>query len=73
MLPAADVRVDALRRLEGASDPDDLLAVAAAECRVCGTRATLVLGYGPSATTDDTEVLASLETPPPLAPNDVDI
>ncbi len=72
-VPASEVAVDALRRLEGASDPDDALAVLAAECRVCGTRGTLVLGYGPSASGDDTEVLEQLEAPPPPAPAEVDV
>jgi hypothetical protein len=45
--PAQDVRVDALLRLEGASDPDDMLAVAALVCPNCGTRGSLVVNYGP--------------------------
>ena len=42
-----------LRRLEGASDPDDMLAVVAVECANCGLRGSLVLNYGPTATEDD--------------------
>jgi hypothetical protein len=57
---AADMRVDALERLEGVSDPDDMLAVAALRCPVCNALGTLVLGYGPEAASDDSEVLALL-------------
>jgi hypothetical protein len=50
-----------LRRLEGASDPDDMLAVAAIRCPVCGARGTAVLGYGPNAAPEDSELLLRLE------------
>jgi hypothetical protein len=45
-----------LRRLEGASDPDDMLAVAAVSCPHCCCRGVLVLNYGPE-TTEASEVL----------------
>lgn len=60
--PAADLDVAHLRRMEGASDPDDLLAVIAAPCPVCGTRAVLVAHYGPTAGPADADVLAALPT-----------
>ena len=43
------VTAQALRRLEGASDPDDMLAVHGVTCPRCEARAALVLGYGPNA------------------------
>lgn len=52
-----------LRRLEGASDPDDMLAVAALTCPSCGTKGTLVLNYGPEASSTDDEVLQTLDVP----------
>jgi hypothetical protein len=58
--PAEEMQVDGLERLEGASDPDDMLAVVALVCPVCKTHGTLVLGYGPEADEDDAEVLAAL-------------
>lgn len=65
---AAALEVHAIERLEGASDPDDMLAVVAARCPRCGTGGTLVLGYGPDASVDDADVLAALpETGPPPA------
>ena len=57
---AAEMQVDDLRRLEGVSDPADMMAVAALVCPVCDTHGTLVLGYGPEASHDDAEVLALL-------------
>lgn len=61
---AASVEVTALRRTEGASDPDDMLAIAALTCPNCGTRATLTLGYGPESSEDDAEVLLRLSPVP---------
>jgi hypothetical protein len=60
---AAVFPIDELRRLEGASDPDDMLAVAALSCPECSARGTLVLAYGPEASLDDSEVLAALGDP----------
>jgi hypothetical protein len=63
VLRPADLLVHRLRRLEGASDPDDMLAVVGASCRGCGTDGTLVLGYGPAADPLDAAVLAGLVIP----------
>src|SRR2546429_3137865 len=49
-----------LRRLEGASDPDDMLAVVGLACPHCSAQGTAVLGYGPEAEAVDTEVLERL-------------
>jgi hypothetical protein len=57
---ASEMEVDALRRAEGVSDPADMLAVAALICPVCHTQGTLVVGYGPEAGLDDSDVLARL-------------
>jgi hypothetical protein len=59
--------VGALRRLEGASDPDEMLAVAALTCPNCATRGTLVLNYGPTATVEDAAALVGLDRPGPRA------
>jgi hypothetical protein len=57
----ADVILHSLRRLEGASDPDDMLAVAAVSCRSCGAKGVLVLNYGPESTPGESAVLVGLE------------
>jgi hypothetical protein len=62
--PATDIAgTHHLRRLEGASDPADMLAVAALTCPSCGTKGTLVLNYGPEATSIDDETLQCLDVP----------
>lgn len=58
---ADEVRLDMLRRTEGASDPDDMVAVAALTCAHCGTKGTLALKYGPAATVEEDEVLTRLD------------
>lgn len=63
VLAPEDVMVHRFRRLEGASDPDDMLAVVGAACPGCGTDGTLVLGYGPTADPDHAAVLARLDLP----------
>jgi hypothetical protein len=58
---ATIVSMSSLRRLEGASDPDDMVAVIAITCPSCSARGTAVLGYGPMATLQDSEVLKGLK------------
>jgi hypothetical protein len=55
--PADEVELRALRRSEGASDPDDMVALAAVECPRCGALGTVALKYGPEAPVDEAEVL----------------
>lgn len=56
-----DVELVALLRTEGASDPDDMTAVAAVACPHCGARGTLVLHYGATASAEHDEILRMLE------------
>lgn len=58
--PAATFTLQAQRRTEGASDPDDMLAILGLVCPSCGAHGTIVLGYGPESDADDAEVLAHL-------------
>jgi hypothetical protein len=59
--PATKFEVEAVRRLEGASDPDDMMTVVGARCPRCGAAGTLVLGYGPNATEDDAAISRALD------------
>jgi hypothetical protein len=59
--PAGETVYRQLRRLEGASDPDDMLAVVGLACPHCSAQGTAVLGYGPEAEAVDTEALERLE------------
>lgn len=54
---ADHVPILSVRRLEGASDPADMLAVCAVTCPNCDGRGTLVVGFGPSATMADSAFL----------------
>ena len=60
-LDPSTIDMRSLRRLEGASDPDDMMAVVALECDVCGSAGTMVLGYGPAASDVDGDVLRGLQ------------
>ena len=57
---ASAATMSSLRRLEGASDPDDMLAVVALACPNCGEQGTVVLGYGPASAPEDGDVLSAL-------------
>ena len=57
----ARVELHSLRRLEGASDPADMLAVAAISCPSCRAKGVLVLNYGPATTRGESDVLLGLE------------
>lgn len=58
---ASRVKMSSLRRMEGASDPDDMVAVVAIECPSCNAKGTLVLGFGPAASEEDSDVLHALQ------------
>jgi hypothetical protein len=58
--PANEFTLGAMRRTEGASDPDDMLAVVGLTCPRCSTLGTAVLGYGPEADPDDAEIVVHL-------------
>lgn len=60
---ATDLDLDALRRLEGASDPDDMVALLALTCPDCGSKGTALVHYGPNATQIEDELLLHVEEP----------
>jgi hypothetical protein len=75
---AAVVSMHSLRRLEGASDPDDMLAVAAVSCPSCGSRGTVTMMFGPMASPEEAMVMGSLRdcrddelAPPNSAPDEM--
>lgn len=57
---AAEVEVLEIRRLEGSSDPDAEAVVLGLRCPSCGGRGSAVLGYGPTASAEDQDVLLAL-------------
>ena len=56
-----EVELVSLRRMEGASDPDDMLAIAALRCPRCDAQGTITLGYGPDSAAEESELLLRLE------------
>jgi hypothetical protein len=60
---AEDLRVDVERRLEGASEPDEMVLAVAATCPACGTGGVIVLGYGPEASAEDSDLVLALRRP----------
>jgi hypothetical protein len=60
-IDAGEAELERLQRVEGATDPADMAAVAGLRCPHCATRGTVVLGYGPEATLDDSEVLLAFD------------
>lgn len=71
--PAESMAVEHLRRLEGASDPSDMLAIVALTCPHCNTPGTLILNYGPVATPEDDTILRRLEQSPPPDPTSTSV
>lgn len=60
VVAAARIPMHSIRRLEGASDPADMIAVVATTCPECGADGTLVVGYGPMASMTDADVLKGM-------------
>lgn len=58
--PAPAFEVVSERRLEGASDPDDMVLIVAARCPVCHVSGAIVLGYGPEASGTDADLVIAL-------------
>jgi hypothetical protein len=58
--PATEVHLQSLRRTEGASDPDDMVAVAALICPRCGAKGTVALKFGPEASSEEVDALQAL-------------
>lgn len=69
--PVGDFAVADVRRLEGASDPDDMASVIAARCPNCSAAGTLVLTYGPMASAIDADVAAGIVHDPAMTSTDL--
>lgn len=55
-----DLDVTLARRVEGASDPDDMATLYAARCPVCQGGGTMILGYGVNAPELDGDISRQL-------------
>lgn len=67
-LPASELAVDQIIRVEGTSDPEEMAAVVAAQCPRCSARGTLTLMYGPLAPAEESDVLEALRDPTQASP-----
>lgn len=54
-------RAQDTRRVEGASDPDDMAIIIPLVCPVCATPGTLTAHYGPGASEEEASVLQAFE------------
>ena len=59
--PASEFSAERMQRVEGPSDPADMLAVAGLTCPWCRVPGALVLNYGPEATLEQCQALRDLE------------
>lgn len=59
--PAGEVHLQMLCRTEGASDPADMVAVAALVCPRCGAKGTVALKFGPEASPEEVHALQELD------------
>lgn len=57
----ADFEVEGYHRLEGASDPADMLIVIWGTCSECGQGGVATIGYGPNAGPADDKALKALD------------
>ncbi len=55
------VDVEAVHRLEGASEPADLQMAIGWTCPHCGAGGTIIVGYGPNASDTDADMLAAID------------
>ena len=68
--PAGSVRLDGIRRIEGASDPADMAAVLAVACASCAAKGTAVVRFGPEASAGEAILLQHLDD---ARPDGVDV
>lgn len=59
--PVASFDVEGFQRLEGASDPADMMIVVWGTCPVCNRGGVATIGYGPNATAGDEIALEALD------------
>ena len=53
--------IGAQHRIEGASDPDDMQLAVGLACPQCEARGAIVIGYGPMASENDSDVMLRLD------------
>ena len=61
---AEEFHADEVTRLEGASDPDDMVIVVPIICPHCHSPGTLIASFGPAGSMEDADVLKRLSRHP---------
>lgn len=56
-----EVPLESMLRIEGSSDPADMVLVGAMRCPECGSTGTAVVEYGPNADADHGRVLRAID------------
>lgn len=64
LVSAAWLSAEDVTRLEGASDPDDMLVVIPLACPVCAQRGTLTMNFGPQMAREEDAVLSAMHRHP---------
>ena len=59
-MDASSLPADEMTRLEGESDPSDMMMVVPVSCPHCGAKGPLVLKFGPESSPEEADVLAAL-------------
>lgn len=75
VVDAAEMRVEARHRVEGASDPSEMQVAYGLACPVCSARGALVASYGPMSSEQSDDIVAGLpddDAIDPLAANAAD-
>jgi hypothetical protein len=60
IIDAADMRVEARHRVEGASDPSEMQIVYGLACPACSARGALVASYGPASSEQSDDIVTRL-------------
>jgi hypothetical protein len=68
VVAAAEMRVEARHRVEGASDPSEMQVVYGLACPVCSARGALVASYGPAGSKQSDDIVANLPSGDPIDP-----
>jgi hypothetical protein len=60
-VPAREIEILAVRRLEGPTDPAEARIILGLQCKGCHHKSALALTYGPAASSEDADVLQNLD------------
>jgi hypothetical protein len=58
------LQIDVFRRLEGASEPDEMSVILGLTCPSCGSKGSLLISYGTNASELDADLLTRLPDTP---------